>query len=545
MPRKIKEDMLLLIRCPSCGQRFKVEDDLRDRTVECGGCEHRFKINDETIVRGRKFYPSEKKPRGLQTFKRAISSEVNTLLSQQSDRYGDLAPGQHLNSSQAELVAAVAPERVLAGFIGVLGMALIALYLIFGATSGGALEGVPLENRYMLAGFTCFMGVALLIFANRRGWFKALFIGLVLSSGLMSIPYFFRGGSPPPVELAAIQIDDSIPVAAESSDDASPETVAITLLRSRIGTGPLETEIQNLAGNSSDSQAMGVWFRSLSDSHRFIVRDYLLRVTGADVSSHFYPRRGGDYLFVLTGLKCTLRELGEVLSALGQVENIYQEISVVEVRVSSAIFIEEPIDKLSNKQSSDFYILNKKELESIDLQRVERAVQRLAEAEPKVYRDDIAHKLTELLSDRAVSFKESICNALAVWSQTPGPASDAALTLLNQIIADGKPAPLGVVSLIVKEKNPAVIPILDNLWFTTPMTWEATYGDIGPEVESTMIKRFPETKGTVRYSAVRILGRVGGADSLPLLEAVAATTDPELQILVSQAQKAIQARLAN
>ena len=60
-----------------------------------------------------------------------------------------------------------------------------------------------------------------------------------------------------------------------------------------------------------------------------------------------------------------------------------------------------------------------------------------------------------------------------------------------------------------------------------------------------MIKRFPETKGTVRYSAVRILGRVGGADSLPILEAEAATVDPELRILVSQAQKAIQARLAN
>ena len=119
MPPKIKEDSLLLIRCPSCGQRFKVEDDLRDRTVECGGCEHRFKINDETIVRGRKFYPSEKKPRGLQTFKRAISSEVNTLLSQQSDRYGDLAPGQHLNSSQAELVAAVAPDPMTTTFLAV------------------------------------------------------------------------------------------------------------------------------------------------------------------------------------------------------------------------------------------------------------------------------------------------------------------------------------------------------------------------------------------------------------------------------------------
>ncbi|MGL5017160.1 MAG: MJ0042-type zinc finger domain-containing protein, partial [Luteolibacter sp.] len=55
------EDSMLLIRCPSCGQRFKVGDDLRDRTVECGGCEHRFRINDDVIARGPKFYPSEGK----------------------------------------------------------------------------------------------------------------------------------------------------------------------------------------------------------------------------------------------------------------------------------------------------------------------------------------------------------------------------------------------------------------------------------------------------------------------------------------------------
>ena len=54
------DSSLLLIRCPSCGQRFKVGEDFRGRSVECGGCEHRFRIQDEVIVRGRKFYPGER-----------------------------------------------------------------------------------------------------------------------------------------------------------------------------------------------------------------------------------------------------------------------------------------------------------------------------------------------------------------------------------------------------------------------------------------------------------------------------------------------------
>ena len=62
------DDSLLLIRCPTCGQRFKVGEDLRERTVECGGCESRFRINDEVIVRGRKFYPGERKDPGFNRF---------------------------------------------------------------------------------------------------------------------------------------------------------------------------------------------------------------------------------------------------------------------------------------------------------------------------------------------------------------------------------------------------------------------------------------------------------------------------------------------
>jgi hypothetical protein len=58
-----------------------------------------------------------------------------------------------------------------------------------------------------------------------------------------------------------------------------------------------------------------------------------------------------------------------------------------------------------------------------------------------------------------------------------------------------------------------------------------------------VLARFPDTTGTIRYSAVRILGRVGGARSLSVLTEEMAGKDPELKVLIEQSKKSISARL--
>lgn len=535
MPSRTPDDLLLLIRCPSCGQRFKVGEDLRDRTVECGGCEHRFRINDEVIVRGRKFYPSERKSEGLNRFHRIPLPGGESLIGMQPIRYS--------NMPDPAILEPASPQRVIAGIIGVAGMALMALFLMFGTNRGGTLDGMTLMNRFLMAGFVGFLGLVMLVYANPRARLKALAVGLLLGCSLMSVPYFFRAGSVPlPNRVDTKPRDIMAPENGQIPEEVVEDS-PISALRTRIGTGPLAAEIQKLAKDGSSKQALGIWLRSLSDSHRFLVRDYLLRLTGADASSHFYPRSGGDYLLVLSGVECSLQELAEMTKALGTVENLYPEVSVVEVRVRNDIFIEGSIEKLSRKDDPAFYDLNKRELESIDLERVKRAVQRLAEAEPKIYRSDISRKLIALLGEDAVDFKGNICGALAVWSEEPGPASEAALKELKKLIAEGKPVQPEIVALMVKEKNTAVIPILDELWFKNPIQWESSYGDLGAAVEPVVIRRFSEAKGTIRYSAVRILGRVGGTDSLPILTEAVTGADSELRVLLDQAQKSIRARL--
>lgn len=530
------EDSPLLIRCPSCGQRFKVGDDLRERTVECGGCEHRFRINDDVIARRPKFYPNEGKKDELSRFKRVPFSAGESLIGGQPIRYGaqpDLA-----------LLEPASPQRIVAGAAAVLGIIAMAAFLMLGAESGGPLDGMPLENRFIMAGFVSVLGVFLLVYANPRARFKALAVSVLLGGGLLAIPFFFRQGSERrPAEVVITPRDIIAPLDSNEEKKFSEGDDSLEALRVRIGTGPLDSEISKLAKEGSMKQAVGVWLRGLSESNRFLVRDYLLRVTGADVSSHAYPRSGGDYLLVLTGVTGSLQEIGELSAPLGHLENVYPELSIIEVRVGTDIFVEGSLEKLTEKGDPAFYELNKRELESIDLERVKRAVQRLAEAEPAIYRTDISRKLISLLADDSVDFKGQICKALEVWSEQPGPASEAALKEVNRLVADGKPVPPEIVTLIVKEKNPAVIPVLDALWYKTPMAWESLYGDLGQAIERTLIQRFPETQGIIRHSAVRLLGRVGGTDSLPVLAAEVPGADSELRVLLDQAQKSIRGRL--
>lgn len=532
MPSSNPDDALLLIRCPSCGQRFKVGEDLRNRTVECGGCEHRFRINDEVIVRGKKFYPGERKNPTLNRFQRVPLAVAPASIAVPAMRYAD-AP----DPSKFEPAS---PQRIVAGIVGVSGMVFLALLLMFGANRGGLLDGMPTENRLLIAGFTGFLGIVLLIYANPRARMKATFFGLLLTTGLVSIPLVFKEGSIPLSATGSLDgsaLED--PATTEVKPDAPDE---MEQLKALIGTKPLDEEIARLTREKSPRRAVGLWLRDLREPNRYLVRDYILRTTGADPQSHYYPRGGGDFLMVVTGISGTIDEFAKIASVLGTLENIHPDISVVEIRVNNESFIEGPIEKLTDRKDPEFYELNKRELESVDLTRVSKAVKRLAEAEPKIYRSDISRKLLGLLSARWVDFKADVCQALAVWSEKPGVAGETALVEVKRLMEAGKPVPQEMIALIVKEKIPEVIPVLDQLWSEGSTQWESLYAEVGPPAEPFLLKRFESVDGVLKQSAVRLLGKVGGPSSLPPLEAALNGAHSELRILIGNATASIRSR---
>lgn len=533
MPSEPSDDLLLLIRCPSCGQRFKVGEDLREKTVECGGCEHRFRINEEVIVRGKKIYPGEIRGAGLDRFQRVPLALAQSANGPQPIRYGEVPSSTMLEPAS--------PLRILAGAVGVAGMILMALLLMFGASRGGILDGMQHFNRLLMAGFAGLVGIVLLVYANPRARIRASLVGLLMTAGLLVLPFVFTAGSRTQKERQSVVEEpkagtEAIPVENLDSDQ---------LIRNQIGIEPLQKEIDRLSAEKTGKHAVGIWLRGLNQINRLLVRDYLTRTTAADqAGSHLYPREDGDYLMVVSGLTKSLEEVTAIVVPLGHIVKIYQSLSVIEVQVNNDNFTEGPLDKLIQKDDPAFYTLNKRELESIDPARVQRAVQRLAEAAPKVYRVDITRRLITLLGEDGIDFKGDICRALASWSEQAGPASAAAMEAIHGLMAKQLAVPTEMVALMVKEKNEGVIPILDHLWTADPTSWERLYGDVGLAAETKILQRFPHTEGSLQFSAVRLLGRVGGAASLPVLEAAKSGANPELSVLLDQAQKSIRERLA-
>jgi hypothetical protein len=271
----------------------------------------------------------------------------------------------------------------------------------------------------------------------------------------------------------------------------------------------------------------------------------VLRVTGADPQSHYYPRGGGDFLMVVTGITTPMDELVQLCKPLGEVVMVHSTLPVLEIKVRNENFVENPIDKLSNKADPDFYALNLAELNSIDLDRMEKAVKRLMDSSPKILRTDITQRLIELLAVDEVEFKGEICSALAVWSESRGPAGTVALKVASKLAAKDLEVPKEMIALVVKEGISDVAEVLDKLWQKNPTNWESLYADVGPTAEQGLLVHVGiNDEGRLR-SLVRILGKVGGNDSLQALESMKATaTEPELKILIDNSLAAIRSRIA-
>lgn len=523
---------MLLIRCPACGQRFSVEHDLRGRVVECGECDERFEITDSVIVKGRKFYPGEHRDPLLDHVYRV-------------DR--PIPPVNDFAMTQAYAAQATpsvdepnSPLRIIMGLAGVFGMIITTLVLVLGADRGGVLDGMSTENRLVVAAFAGLFGSVLLVISNPKKRVIALIASTAMASGMLVLPLIFTGASKPlgeGVQFKYVNKDpDFVPEPALPTEE--PE------LRELIGTAPLIAEVERLDSMGSDLKAVGLWLQNLKVRNCLLVRDYILRETNADLQSHYYPRDNGDFLMVVTGIKESADQLAVIAAALGKVENVYSDLNVVQVTVDNEKFLAGPIEQLSNPDDPDFYLLNKIELESIDPDRVEAAVKRLADVEPKLFRKDITERLVRLLGNKWILFKSDICRALLVWSDEPGPAGKVALMEVERLVGQNIDVPEEMMALCIKEKTSGTATVVHKLWLKAPVIWERYYIDLGKDAEKSILAFFDEAKGSFRQSAIRILGATGGAESLDLMKKISATTtETEMKILIRNATRSISERL--
>lgn len=517
----------LNIRCPACRQRFNVDEALMDKMVECGGCDTRFRINDEVIVRVKKFYPGERGGPGLNRFQRVpLSAAVPEGM--QTMRYAEF--------NHPERLGPASPARVIAGACGVALMVLVALLLIFAVDTGAAFSGVTLTGRLVIAGFSAILGFVLLVYANPKARAKAGLVAALLGAGVVAIPFFFTG--------APIMDQERTPSTARITEPLFPEETVGPLdeLRQRFGTTPLEEERERLADAGSKNSAFGVYLSQIAPRNMYTARDFLIRDTEAGPSSHRYPRDDGDALILLTNVAKSFDEVAEIAAGLGVLEGKYPELGIVAVRVNNDYFLAGAADKLKNPKDPAFYELNKRELYSIDISRVEAAVGRLAIAEPTVYRADISRRLVELLAKPRVRFHGEIARALLKWAEQPGPAGEAALGVLEDLHGKGQIVPESVIELLVAEDVKEAIPTINEIWIQNPTLWTQHYAKFGAEVESRVLQQINAESAPLRRSALIILAKVGTEKSLPAIRKIVNDNNPDVRVLAERAIHAINAR---
>jgi len=511
----------LSIRCPSCRQRFSVAANLKERMVECGACDFRFRINDDVIVRSKKAYPGERKRPELNRFQRVpLSAAAPDGL--RTIRYAEFTHPEQLEPAS--------PQRIMAGIIGVGMMVCIALILIFASGPGDTFGAMPQTNKFIIAGFVSALGVIMLIYANPRTRLKAGFFGALLAAGLVSLPIFFKG---PPISVEPDAYVTSDPVDPILPVDEDSDSVAA--LRERFTTKPLEAEQARLEMAGGGKKAYGIYLVNLEQRNIYTVRDYLIRETMAGPTSHPYPRDNGDYLIVLTDVSMDIAKVAEIAGRLGEAKETHDEVGVVVVSVDNNQFTDGAAEKLSNKEDPDFYQLNSAELQSLDMDRVKRAVERLAAAEPTAYRADITGALIDLMGKPGIRFHDELAGALLVWAEDPGPAGRAALEVLRSEVAGGATVSENLVKLVAKGEIPEAIPSLHTLWLGSPMVWERHYAEFGPAIEPGVLEQLGTDNAPLRHSAIKLLGMVGTESSLPGLQKLAESEDPEIRVLAERA----------
>ncbi len=533
------DDDKLLIRCPECRQRFKVEPELRGRMVECGVCEHRFHIRDEVIIRLRKFYPGEKRHHELSRFQR-ISNTQPANAPVASSEFSPFLPQPHAGAAAYQPVP---PQRILAGLIGTGTIVAMALLMLFGSDHGGPLDGMVMSHKFLMAGFTALIGFSLILYANPNTRGRAMIFGTALVCGLMAVPYFIREGSSS-IEEAPPGQDNVVPDPPPQVNAKSARDLALEAMRERAGIRPLEQEIELLAAENPDRQAFGLFLVGLHESNRIAVRDYMFRVTSAEPTSHIYPRDDSEYLFVLSGLDVNIERLASLASPLGRVREIFPELNLVEITVDNGVFVEPPSGTLIDRAHTEFYELNLIELRSIDLQRIQRAVMRISESEPKMFRVDISRRLRELLNEPGVQFHAAIARALRTWDPDVEGAASAANQTAIQLHLRGGAMPTEIIDLALENPTPELVPVLVDEWRKNTLMWENYCVEMGPIIEDAMIRELAIDDQSLKQSAARILGRIGGRASIPVLEKTKEGANPEMVVILNRALESIAARTA-
>ncbi len=523
--------MTLRIQCPACQRQFTVDEELKSRTVECGSCEKQFVVDEDAIVPERdRYFPGDIKKPGLEHYGAGRSPadpipEVQFTTATYSE-----------NATAADVIPPT-PGRTVAGVTGTLILVSYLVILVFGSMGNGVFSDMEIEKRILLSGFVALVGLSLIFCAKFHRHKQVSVTGVVLAVMVMVFTVILGPKGNPEVSQ-----DTGNPTQSPSERaEVPPVKMSGDEVRKAMTYDPVQRAIDSFGQES----VWALWAPEMRQHFRYQIARYLQRKTGAATRPAFYPRGEGG-LLIVEGISIKMPELVELVEHFADVENVYEDLRVLHIGVKGENLVEpssELESKLNNRTHSSFIVLNKKELEHIDIDRVKDAAQRLSTVEPSRFRSEIARRLVGLLDeDAGTEFRSAICKAIMVWSVPEDGAEPAVIRLVEDLIGKSEEVPKSMIEFLIGRRTPGGIPLLKILWKKDPLDWESEVISMGSQMETVILPHINDEDPATQRSALLILRRLGTEASLPVLRKALETTgkNPDMKRLIERAIEGIE-----
>ncbi len=523
--------MTLRIQCPACQRQFTVDEELKSRTVECGSCEKQFVVDEDAIVSERdRYFPGDMKKSGLKRYGagRSPADPIPEV---------EFATATYSGSATAADVIPPTPGRTVAWVTGTLILVGYLVILVFGSMGNGVFSDVEIEKRILLSGFVVMVGSALIFSGGFRRNKQVSLTGVALAVMVMAFTVILRPkGNPEGYQDTGTPMLSPLDRAGDTPTKMSGDEV-----RKAMAYDPVQRAIDSFGQES----VWALWAPEMRKHFRYQIQRYLQRKTGAADRPAFYPRGEGG-LLIVEGISIKMPELVELVEHFADVENVYENLRVLHIGVKGENLVEpstELLGILNNRTHESFIVLNKKELEHIDIDRVKDAAQRLSTVEPSRFRSEIARRLVGLLDEDAdTEFRSVICKAIMVWSVPEDGAEPAVIRLVEDLIGKGEEVPKSMIELLIERRTPGGIPLLKTLWKGKPLDWESEVISMGSQMETVILPHINDENPAAQRSALLILRRVGTEASLPVLRKALETTgeNPDMKLLIERAMEGIE-----
>ena len=531
--------MNLKIECPACSRQFQVSEDLSGKTVECGACDKRFRVEDQVIVKEKKrIYPGENKDALLDRLGRSPVKSAQPVNFQQAN---------YVQNSKPE--GAVPPKAgysIAAGF----GIVLILIYafIFFTGTAASATmyADVSMLQRFVLAAFVGLLGFGLIVFGARNWRRSGIFLGLLLSGGLLAL-----------VATREVRLTPSLE-SDFSAEDAS-ETAAVPAknsaadMASELRLKPIEDALaaaRNSGAAAPEKSVAGIYINDMRERHELPIMEFLRRQLAIPDSQTpvFFPRGDTAQLVLVEGLMVSYDEVYGAVSRIGRAKS-YPELHLIVVDLDPNTFSEpnrELFDKLIDPQNPVFFKSNLDELSQVGIDRVKKAITRLANVPEEIellFRPEITDKLVELLENEPdKELRIELSRALKKWGQGNSAAAAKVLSKVDSWLNAKLEIPKDIVDFVVENKTDGAVELVDTLWQREPLVWRDQYQDLGPMAEERLLEYVKGTDENLKLEAIKILHHVGTSKSIPFLEKIEANGNQQFQIYVTNAIAAIRKR---